>query len=219
MICEKCDKEITGKAAGAHKRWCKGKESSTYSYYDKIEKIKQCIRCSHDFTILGYAKMNNYRRKRERDFCSGKCQVAHTMTDEVKAKISKSRKEYLQKNPDKHPWKRSDKFISVPCEVLKQKLRDEQIEFVEELSPLKTNAYSIDIAFPEIKLAIEVNGEQHYNRDGSLKPYYEKRNKAFEQAGWKCIQLHYTKCYSDSIVEELKTYICTHGEMDITKHF
>jgi len=209
MICEKCDKEFTGKKAGAHKRWCKGKNDpyAEYGYKDKIVKTKSCHHCGETFSLTGFAKMNPYRERLEKKYCSRGCQTTASMTDEVKAKISKSRKKYLQDNPDKHPWKRNDKFISVPCETLKQKLRDAKIDFVEELSPLSTNAYSIDIAFPDIKLAIEVNGEQHYNRDGSLKPYYEKRNKTFEQAGWQCIQLHYTKCYSDNIVEELKTYM------------
>lgn len=52
--------------------------------------------------------------------------------------------------------------------------------------------YSIDIAFPDIKLGIEINGNQHYDRKGNLLPYYQERHDLITQAGWKLIELHYS---------------------------
>ena len=63
--------------------------------------------------------------------------------------------------------------------------------------------FSIDIAFPEIQLGIEINGEQHYNRDGSLKDYYKKRHEDIENSGWNIIELHYKEVYNDEWIREI----------------
>ncbi|MDY5668732.1 MAG: hypothetical protein SPK43_05840 [Candidatus Onthovivens sp.] len=57
------------------------------------------------------------------------------------------------------------------------------INFIEEYCPFIDSAISVDIAFPDIKIGIEINGNQHYNRDGSLKDYYQKRHDKLEEAG------------------------------------
>lgn len=36
------------------------------------------------------------------------------ITDETRKKISDKRIEYYKNNPDKHPWKKLNKFKSVP---------------------------------------------------------------------------------------------------------
>lgn len=121
---------------------------------------------------------------------------------ETRDKLSNIRKDFLSKNPDKHPWKTNNKFKSEPCEVLKDFLRSKGFVFEEEYSDFDKH-YSIDIAFPKSKIAIEVNGNQHYNRDGSLKDYYQIRDNYFKNLGWTTIQVHYLKVYSDSFRNEL----------------
>jgi len=118
-------------------------------------------------------------------------------------------KDYLKKNPDKCVWKRSDKLKSIPCETLKNILRENGISFVEEFKPLPDRFFSIDIAFPDKKIGIEVNGTQHYNSDGSLKEYYENRKLEIEKTGWELFDVHYSKVYKDKFINdfvlELKT--------------
>lgn len=121
-------------------------------------------------------------------------------TQERKDKMSIRRKRYLAENPDKHPWKKNSKFISWPCEKLKEKLREKDYKFIEEFSILN---YSIDIAFPERKLGLEVNGNQHYDSQGVLKEYYQKRHEEIEKLGWKLIEIHYTLCYSQENFEQI----------------
>ena len=118
-------------------------------------------------------------------------------TAESKAKMSKSRKDWLKNNPDKHPWKRHDKFKSKPCENVKTFLRNNNILFIEEYTPdnIERN-YSIDIALPDKRISLEVNGNQHYERDGTLKPYYQERQNILENAGWIVYQIHYSACYN-----------------------
>lgn len=119
----------------------------------------------------------------------------------TRSKISKTIKKYLSENPDKHVWKRSDKFKSKPCEYLKSFLNSKNIKFISEHTVV--NNYSIDIAFPEYKLGLEVNGNQHYDENGKLKEYYIKREKAFNSNGWNLIQIHYKCCYNDNFKNEL----------------
>ncbi len=89
-------------------------------------------------------------------------------TEETKRKMSESKKELYRQHPEKHNWKQQNKFNSAPCERLKQWLRENNIPFVEEFTPLQDRFFSLDIAFPDKLIGIEINGNQHYNPDGRL---------------------------------------------------
>ena len=120
-------------------------------------------------------------------------------TDETKNKLSEIRKKWLSDHKDEHVWKRNSKFKSIPCENLKKYLLSKGINFIEEYEPFNNNNYCLDIAWPDEKIAIEVNGNQHYNNDGSLKEYYKNRHDFFTNNGWKIFEIHYTKCYNIEI--------------------
>jgi len=182
MFCNICKKDIEKKYAGNHKRWC-GKTTS---------KEFNCKSCNKIFVA-----------KRKRKYCSRACLNKGLYTPEFKEKISNGRKNYLKNNLEKHVWKRSKKFTSKPCEDFKDKLKKSKINFVEEFQPLENRFYSIDVAFPEIKLGIEINGEQHYNRDKSLKKYYQDRHDLIEKSGWLLIELHYSLVYNDKKVNKI----------------
>ena len=140
------------------------------------------------------------------------------MNDNIKQKISKSRKEYLKNHPDEHPWKKSDKFKSEPCEHLKEILRKD-FNFEEEYTDTRwEHNYSIDIAFLDKKLAIEVNGNQHYNNDGSLSEYYQKRHDYLESNGWIIIEFHYAACYKNEKIVKLKDAIINCKNIDLKEH-
>ena len=90
--------------------------------------------------------------------------------EKTKLKISKARSEYLINHPDEHPWKRNTKFKSVPCEKFKDDLRKFGYAFEEEYTDNHwSHNYSIDIAFPEKKIGIEINGQQHYDKERKFK--------------------------------------------------
>jgi len=124
-------------------------------------------------------------------------------TQETKKLFSKQRKKYLIENPDKHVWKRKEKSISEPCEIFKTKLIEANISFVEEFTPLKERFFSIDIAFPDKKIGIEINGNQHYNSNGSLKDYYQKRHDAIENEGWILYEYHYSVAFDNLLIEQI----------------
>jgi very-short-patch-repair endonuclease len=125
--------------------------------------------------------------------------IGHKHSEETKKRISEKRKQWLLEHKEQHVWRRDSKFLSEPCEHLKTYLKEKGINFVEEYEPFKDVNYCVDIAWPDEKIAIEVNGNQHYNKDGSLSKYYQKRHNLFESRGWKIFEIHYTKCYNINI--------------------
>jgi very-short-patch-repair endonuclease len=113
-----------------------------------------------------------------------------------KKKLSEGRKKWLKENPDKHPWRSHNKFKSKPCEKAKEFLRSLGISFIEEFDPqIEGRNFSIDIAMPEKKIAIEINGNQHYEKTGELKPYYKEREMLLESNGWIVYEIHYSACF------------------------
>lgn len=138
-------------------------------------------------------------------------------TDESKRKISEKRIIYLNENPDLHPWKNNNKFKSKPCELVKNFLKEKNISFIDEYNPIIDKNYSIDIAFPDIKLGIEINGNQHYDNDGNLKDYYKNRHELIENEGWKLLEIHYMFVYTR--LDELLHIIDIKEQPDYSQYF
>lgn len=185
--------DITDKPVGwmaNHSRWC---DKNPARNKEKSRKIKPCSGCSKEYTG---------RNK----FCSIQCKSENFKhSEEAKKKISRSRKQYLEENPDKHVWKKTDKFKSVPCQILKDYLAESNIPYVEEWRPLDDRFFSIDIAFPDLKIGIEVNGNQHYDQNGNLLDYYQNRHDLITESGWKLYEIHYTSCFRPAkLMEDIK---------------
>lgn len=132
-----------------------------------------------------------------------KRKITVSFTEEQKEKISKGRSAYLSANPDKHPWRTNNKFISKPCEHLKKYFIEHNILFVSEYNTFENLNYSIDIALPDKKIGLEINGNQHYTNEGQLKEYYIKRENELRKLGWNIIQIHYLLCYDINVKNEL----------------
>lgn len=124
-------------------------------------------------------------------------------SDETKRKISESRTRYLSENPDKHPWKTNNKFTSKPCEHLKKTLRNVGYVFEEEFKVLPNRHFSVDIAFVDKKIGIEINGNQHYDASGNLLPYYQNRHDLIVDTGWTLHEVHYSKSYDIVYISNL----------------
>lgn len=153
--------------------------------------------------ICANVKCGMEHTRRRSKYCSNKCGKTAFAVPELRKKLSESRKKYLKDNPDKHPWKKSSKFKSNPCQIIKDYLNKNKIKFIEEFNPLEDRAFSIDIAFPDINVGIEVNGNQHYNGDGTLKEYYQQRHDLIVASGWKLIELHYSLCYNEDVIKNI----------------
>ena len=125
------------------------------------------------------------------------------MSEESRKLISIGRKEYLQKNPESHPWRNSNRNKSVPCEKFKEKLKQHNIEFVEEFIPLIDRSFSIDIAIPNKMIGIEINGQQHYDNTGKLKSYYQDRHDLIQSQGLTLYEIHYSLVWNDLLFIDL----------------
>ena len=131
-------------------------------------------------------------------------------TEESKKKISDAMKKWLAENPDKHPWQnKSFVHSSIPCEKFKSFLKEQGIDFIDEFMPLIHigRFFRIDIAFPDKKIAIEVNGNQHYESNGELKSYYKNRQSLLEEHGWIVYQVHHTCCFNSDKLSEFMELI------------
>ena len=129
-------------------------------------------------------------------------------TNEQTKKMSDRMKKFLKENPNKHPWKNHEKFKSAPCEEFKKMLNQSGISFLPEYPPIEDRHYAVDIAFPDKKIAIEINGNQHYDANKKLKPYYQKRHDDIVSVGWEIFEIPsqfvFNKEFVDNIIKKLK---------------
>lgn len=201
--CKFCNKVLKNQSLGGHTKFC-NLNPERQTHLEKLENSRSHITketCAKISNSIKEAHLNGvYENK-----------VSHKprpkLSEKQRQNLSEKRKSWLAANPEKHPWKNNLKFDSEPCQNLKDALKESGLEFVAEFTPLSDRFFAIDIAFPAIKIGLEVNGEQHYNRDGSLKKYYQERHDLIETAGWKLYEIHYSNCYSTEkitlIVESL----------------
>lgn len=204
FICPKCNKEINvnnfaNKAN--HIRWCDTSieaKIDTYDwkmYQDEYNKLHSWVKVAK--------KVHKCRQVMEVGVKKGFLKTHKPFhTEETKKHISEIRKQYLKDHPETHCWKSNNKFKSEPCEKFKKILKNKNIYFVEEYQPLEDRFFSIDIAFPNDKIGIEINGNQHYDREGNLKQYYMERHQLIENSGWKLYEIPYFKVYDNEFITD-----------------
>lgn len=162
----------------------------------------KCKYCHREIANKGCLVLHERRCKLSPDYVPTQREIRSKnkkpkrWTDEERKMLSEKRKKWLAENPDKHPWKRNSKFYSVPCQLVKTFLHNHSISFVEEYKVLENYNYSVDIAFPYKKIAIEINGNQHYNKDGSLAEYYQKRHDIITSNDWILFEIPYNMCFN-----------------------
>lgn len=214
--CKHCNKnfDISDKPSGwmaNHTRWC--------DLNPKRDEYK--IKSSNAVVAMNKARLENpnnlnqYTKAKSQGIdlkCSdetklkiSKAKLGKSHTEKTKQLLSEKQKAYLKDNPEKHVWKSNAKFKSVPCEHLKQYLKDKGLEFVEEYNPIPDRMFSVDIAFLDKRIIFEVNGNQHYSdvKLQKLAPYYLERHNMIEAEGWKVIEIHYTKVFDNKYIDNL----------------
>jgi len=109
-------------------------------------------------------------------------------TEEIRTILSQKRKNWLSKNKDKHNWKY--KGESYPEKIFRLWLIEQKIEFVAEYTPENFDRFfALDFAIVKSKIGFEINGEQHYNRNGEFTPYHIERQKYIESKGWYIVNI------------------------------
>ena len=191
-----------------HSRWCDTNPKRT-QYANNLSNTRAAK--TKEGTIIAAEKIRILHKQGRYDHLDRKTFLGKKHTEESKTKMRISRAKYLKENPDLHPWKRNDKFLSVPCQIVKDYLLLKNINFVEEFPPLEDRFFSIDIAFPDIKVGIEINGNQHYSSGGNLLPYYQKRHDLIVESGWTLFELSYTVAYDLSKIDDIISKLTDYG--------
>lgn len=166
------------------------------------------IKSKNRDSVCPYCNEKYTGKKRDHyKLCTKKPHGPHKWTNEERAHLAEVKRQFAKEHPEKCNWKSTDKFVSPPCETLKTILADNKFKFESEYTDASwSHAYSLDIAFIDIKLDIEVNGNQHYY-GGQLKPYYQERHDYLVSQGWEVIELHFKDCYRPNKIEELLTLL------------
>ena len=120
-----------------------------------------------------------------------KANVGRKHSDETKQKLSDLRKAYLNDNPDQVPYllNHKSKGRSYPEQYWKEILDNNGLIYSEQY---RIKRYNIDFAFVDQKIALEIDGEQHYV-DERIVAHDLKRTMFLEEHGWRVIRVRWAK--------------------------
>ena len=173
--CKYCNKELSpfGKS---HERFCH-------------ENPNRENRAGHNNPNYGKKGSNQYAKGAkmtdETKFKIGLLFKGKTLTEEHKAKISKSRKQYLDNNPGNIPYLLNHSSNeSYPEKIFREALERRNIIGWKYNYPVKR--YSLDFAFIEQKIDVEIDGGTHNLPEVILKD--KLRDDTLNKLGWKTVR-------------------------------
>lgn len=111
-------------------------------------------------------------------------------SEETKKKLSEARIKFLRENPDKVPYKLNhySKGRSYAEEYWKTVLDSNDMEYVEQHQFV---SYTLDFAFPDKKIDLEIDGDQHY-LDERIVASDKRRNAYLSEHGWKTVRVKWS---------------------------
>lgn len=151
-----------------------------------INKLAKKYKISIMLLFNNLNKLKLIRTKSEACRLTG---LGRKLSQEIKDKISKSRIDYLKKNPDKVPYKLNhySKGESYPEKYFRNWLEKENILYQQEVN---LSIYRLDFLINNIDL--EIDGEQHY-LDKRIKRSNKIRNNFVKDTGYKIIRIRWSK--------------------------
>lgn len=202
--CAICDKDFKRNSSlAAHIKITHGMDYLSYSIlYNNFEK-PTCAICG-DFA--GYTGRGlKFKVTCDNDTCSKKHRDNRICSDETKEKIREKRFEYLKKRLGETAWERRTKG---KMSYLEQWFFDEVITKHDLLTKFDIineypeYPYFIDFAFLNIRIAVEIDGKQHFrnkkNQDRDV-----KKQKVLADKGWKIYRIRFDALNEDTIKEFL----------------
>ena len=124
-------------------------------------------------------------------------------SDDTKKKISNIRREYLKNNPDKVPYLLNHSRNESYPEKYFNEILSIRVDNLEKFH--QVGIYEIDLAIINKKIAIEIDGEQHYY-DSKIFQSDIRKNKYLEDLGWDIIRIRW-RDYKKLKFEDKKMYI------------
>lgn len=127
----------------------------------------------------------------------------HKQTEETKAKISASRKKYLEEHPDQVPFKlnHSSKESYPECYFRKWLKKSGLLEKQE----LQVSRYTLEFAWEDHKIYLEIDGSQH-SLDW-MQEHDKVRTDFLTNLGWTCIQRVYWPDYQKLTKSQKHKYL------------
>ena len=140
--------------------------------------------------------------------------IGREFSDEHRSNISKSRIKFLKENPDKMPYVlyHYTKGPSYPEVYFKELFTNEAIELKYHH---RLSIYELDFAHLDKKIAIEIDGEQHYT-DPRIIESDKRRDNFLKEKGWYTYRIRWAdwqkKSYEDKrlIITEIKKLLTKH---------
>ena len=194
-ICENCGNEHKGNYGSG--RFCSNKCARGFStknkrslINDKVSKklskedniSKICPNCQDIFTTKNKIKK----------FCSKSCSISFTNREKWKNKKYRTNMvnfaiERHKNNDENFGWQSRNKLtLSYPEILARDKLKELKIYFIREL---RINKYFIDFALPDLKIAIEIDGQQHKLKERKKSDI--KKDAFLNSRGWKVIRIKF----------------------------
>ena len=194
-ICPFCNNVFrTRRLLNEHKKLCDLNKNKTVQKYIIDENGKRKLAPGCNAWNKGLTKETDERVKHHGEtlsegYKSGRLVNVNTGThhsDEQKKKISEGRKKYLSEHPDKVPYliNHHSKGDSYPEKYFKEVFDNEHIEYKQNYYQC---GYFLDFAWPEKKIYLEVDGEQHYV-DKRIVEHDKVRTQKLLENGWTCIE-------------------------------
>lgn len=207
LQCQFCGKECKNKnSLSNHERLCRNNPNRQESYFAKWNSSpeKQCwnkgLTKETDARVAQASiKISNNLR--------GKAHRPHT--DEEKLKISNSIKKYFSEHPDKVPYlvNHSSK-MSYPEKYFKDLFDKENIDLCYHY---QLGKYELDFANAELKIDIEIDGEQHF-LDKRIADSDLERNAFLSNLGWTIYRIRWSD-YKKSSYDEKQVILNKIHEM------
>lgn len=198
MECEFCGKECKNEnSLRNHKRFCKSNPNHVESPFVKFNAYKKEHNIKVDNQFVKARKNGN----------------EYVVSDETRAKLSlaNSRRRHSDKTKEKisRSMKRAHKegrahnigecrHNNEPSYPEKWFMRVIENEFPikEYVREFPFHNYSLDFAWPELKICIEIDGEQH-QRYAEYKLRDNKKDALLKSEGWKELRIAWKECFNN----------------------
>lgn len=191
LVCQHCNKEcVNSNSLRNHERCCPSNPNRNYKNGMTGKKG------ANHFTYG--AKMSDETKERIRQSAKGK-----KLSVSTKEKLSKVRSDFMKANPEKCRRK-----ISWMEETFAKWLFDRQIPYKSEVHFRNMDldkSYFVDFLFDELKLIVELDGNQHEKR----KEHDEERDKYLKSLGYEVIRITHHEYQQKSKVGILEEYFAS----------
>lgn len=140
--------------------------------------------------------------------CSSSVKSNRVHSDETKNKMRQSRLDYMKNNPEFTSWRTSNK-MSWPEKIFLASLEKSELMKLCEIEREKSfYPYYVDFAFINVKVAVEIQGSQHYSSNERILSDLKKKDLILSK-GWRVfyIDANQVKFNSEECVKELIEFI------------